>query len=302
MFLQQPEGDPDGSDPLVEELANWLGRDQPVSILDFSGVPQQASDVAIGVILNLIFEAAVRTPSDGLGVGRPRPVLIVLEEAHRYLGETAAAMARRAANRIAREGRKYGVGLMLVTQRPSELPDTAVAQSGTLVALRLSNAADQAKIRAALPDSVAGLAAVLPSLRTGEAVITGEAIALPARTLIAAPAPFPNAHDPSLDSWRQPSSVPDVSAALKAWRGIYTPRSNHDRLATRQRLQQDHCRGLPAGDRDHSGPIHRRGGVGLLRLPTIGVAGVHPRVPRAIHRHRAGRQAEWQVGQLQRDA
>jgi len=220
-FLQQPEGDPDGADPLVDELANWLGRDLPVSILDFSGVPQHASDVAIGVILNLIFEAAVRTPAEGVGMGRPRPVLVVLEEAHRYLGASAAAMARTAANRIAREGRKYGVGLMLVTQRPSELPDTALAQSGTLIALRLSNAADQAKIRSALPDSVAGLAAVLPSLRTGEAVVTGEALALPARTLIDPPDPFPNAHDPSLDSWRQSSTVPDVTAALKTWRGIY---------------------------------------------------------------------------------
>lgn len=220
-FLQQPKGDPDGADPLVDELANWLGRNQPVSILDFSGVPQHASDVAIGVVLNLIFEAAVRTPAEGVGIGRPRPVLVVLEEAHRYLGTSAAAMARTAANRIAREGRKYGVGLMLVTQRPSELPDTALAQSGTLIALRLSNAADQAKIRSALPDSVAGLAAVLPSLRTGEAVVTGEALALPARTLIDPPDPFPNAHDPSLDSWRQSSTVPDVTAALKTWRGIY---------------------------------------------------------------------------------
>ncbi|MEE6283268.1 ATP-binding protein [Georgenia sp. MJ170] len=223
-FLQQPEGDPGGTDPLVEELANWLGRDRPVSILDFSGVPDEASDVAIGVILNLIFEAAVRTPHDGVGVGRPRPVLIVLEEAHRYLGSTAAAMARNATNRIAREGRKYGVGLTLVTQRPSELPDTALAQCGTLIALRLSNASDQAKIRAALPDSVAGLAAVLPSLRTGEAVVMGEAIALPARTLIDPPNPFPNAHDPSLASWRQPATVPDIAAALDAWRGTYHSR------------------------------------------------------------------------------
>lgn len=220
-FLLHPEGDPDGSDPLVEELANWLGRDQPVSILDFSGVPDEASDLAIGVILNLIFEAAVRTPPDGVGVGRPRPVMIVLEEAHRYLGTSAATMARKAANRIAREGRKYGVGLMVVTQRPSELPDTALAQSGTLIALRLTNAADQAKIRAALPDSVAGLAAVLPSLRTGEAIVTGESITLPARALINPPNPFPNAHDPSLDSWRQPGTVPDVAVALEAWRGTY---------------------------------------------------------------------------------
>lgn len=220
-FLQQPEGDPDGADPLVDELANWLGRDQPVSILDFSGVPQEASDVAIGVILNLIFEAAIRTPAEGVGIGRPRPVLVVLEEAHRYLGESAASMARAAANRIAREGRKYGIGLMLVTQRPSELPDTALAQSGTMIALRLSNAADQAKIRAALPDSVAGLASVLPSLRTGEAIVTREAVALPARTLIDPPTPFPDAHDPSLESWRQTTTVPDVSTALKIWRGLY---------------------------------------------------------------------------------
>jgi DNA helicase HerA-like ATPase len=222
-FLQQPEGDLTGADPLVEELANWLGRDRAISILDFSGVSAEASDVAIGVILNLVFEAAVRTPTDGVGIGRPRPVLIVLEEAHRYLGTSANAMARKAANRISREGRKYGVGLMLVTQRPSELPDTALAQSGTIIALRLSNAADQAKIRAALPDSVAGLAAMLPSLRTGEAVVTGEALALPARTLLQPPDPFPDAHDPSLDSWRQPSTVPDVAAALDSWRGTYHP-------------------------------------------------------------------------------
>lgn len=221
-FLQEPAGDPKGSDPLVGEVSNWLGGDKPVSIMDFSGVPEEASELAIGVILTLIFEAAVRTPADGIGIGRPRPVLIVLEEAHRYLGPAAAEMASRAANRIAREGRKYGVGLMLVTQRPSELPDTALAQAGTLIALRLSNSADQAKIRAALPDSVSGLATVLPSLRTGEAIVSGEAVGLPARVLVDAPSPYPNAHDPSLDAWRQPGSPPNVAAAIASWRGTYS--------------------------------------------------------------------------------
>lgn len=220
-FLQQPEGDVEGTDPLADEVANWLGREKPVSILDFSGVPETASEMAIGVILTLIFEAAIRSPSRGEGIGRTRPVLIVLEEAHRYLGDGAIAIARKAANRIAREGRKYGVGLMLVTQRPSELPDTALAQSGTLVSLRLSNSADQAKIRAALPDSVSGLAAVLPSLRTGEALISGESVSLPVRALVDAPTPFPNAHDPSLDSWRSQSTVPNVAAAIDSWRGTY---------------------------------------------------------------------------------
>lgn len=220
-FLKAPRGDATASDPLVNEVADWLGREKPISILDFSGVPDAASELAIGVILNLLFEAAIRNPPTGGGIGRSRPVLIVLEEAHRYLGDNAIAMARKATNRIAREGRKYGVGLMLVTQRPSELPDTALAQSGTLIAMRLSNAADQAKIRAALPDSVAGLASVLPSLRTGEALVSGESVLLPARVLVDAPSPFPNAHDPSLEAWRLPSTVPDVSAALESWRGTY---------------------------------------------------------------------------------
>lgn len=221
-FLLQPQGDPAGSDPLVDELANWLGRERPISILDFSGVPVKASELAIGVVLNLLFEAAVRTPAGGVGIGRPRPLLVVLEEAHRYLGDGAVAMARGAANRIAREGRKYGVGLMLVTQRPSELPDTTIAQCGTIIALRLSNSSDQSKVRAALPDTVSGLAAVLPSLRTGEAIITGESLALPVRCLVDAPKPFPDARDPDLDSWRATPDVPDLNAALLSWRGTYT--------------------------------------------------------------------------------
>jgi DNA helicase HerA-like ATPase len=163
----------------------------------------------------------VRSEPEGPGIGRPSPVLVVLEEAHRSLGDAAVPLARGAANRIAREGRKYGVGLMLVTQRPSELPDTALAQCGTLIALRLSNSQDQGKIRAALPDSVAGLAAALPALRTGEAVISGEAVILPARTLIDCPSPLPRAEDPSLRPWREAASVPDFGPALAAWRGTY---------------------------------------------------------------------------------
>lgn len=220
-FLQEPMGDAAGPDPLVATMHDWLGGDRPVSVLDFSGVPSEAAELAIGVVLHLLFETAVRTPPDGPGIGRPLPVLVVLEEAHRYLGDGAAAMARNAANRIAREGRKYGVGLLLVTQRPSELPDTALAQCGTLVALRLSNSADQSKIQHALPDSVVGLTAALPALRTGEAIVSGEAIALPARILIDCPNPLPHAEDPSLTPWRGSPSLPDLSAALTAWRGTY---------------------------------------------------------------------------------
>ncbi len=220
-FFQEPRADAAGPDPLIDVMASWLGGDKPVSVLDFSGVPSRAAELAVGVVLNLIFEAAVRTPADGVGIGRPRPVLVALEEAHRYLGRDAAAMAGDAANRIAREGRKYGVGLVLITQRPSELPETALAQCGSIIALRLSNSADQGRIRSALPDSVAGLADILPSLRTGEAIVTGEAVVLPVRVLVDLPDPVPLAEDPTLKAWREAATVPDLAPAVAAWRGAY---------------------------------------------------------------------------------
>ena len=220
-FFQEPAGQPTGQDPLVEVMQEWLGGEKPISVLDFSGVPSMAADLAIGVVLNLVFEVSLRSEPGGPGIGRPSPVLVVLEEAHRYLGEGASTLTRDSANRIAREGRKYGIGLLLITQRPSELPDTALAQCGTLVALRLSNSEDQNTIRAVLPDAIAGLAAVLPSLRTGEGIVSGEAVVLPARVLFDRPDPKPLADDPSLDPWRQDPGVPDVGPALSKWRGTY---------------------------------------------------------------------------------
>ncbi len=218
-FLLEPSGDPEGDDPLAEVVQAWLGDEKPVSVLDFSGVPGEVTDLAVGLILKLLLDLAIWSDQDG--IGRPRPVLIVLEEAHRYLGSGISAIgARDTANRIAREGRKYGIGLLLVTQRPSELPDTALSQVGTIIALRLTNSADQSTVKAALPDSVAGLAEALPALRTGEAIIVGEAITLPARVRINRPEPSPKADDPLLASWRRPPSVNVVSEALARWRGL----------------------------------------------------------------------------------
>ena len=220
-FFQEPLGDPKGKDPLVDVMREWLGKEKPISVLDFSGVPSEAADVAIGVVLNLLFEVALRGKPGGKGIGRPSPVLVVLEEAHRYLGDGASSLTRNSANRIAREGRKYGIGLMLVTQRPTELPKTALAQCGTIIALRLSNSDDQGTIKSALPDAVSGLAAVLPSLRTHEAIISGEAVVLPARACLDDPNPWPQAEDPSLKPWRQDPHLPDIGPALASWRGTY---------------------------------------------------------------------------------
>lgn len=220
-FLQEPKAEAFENDPLITVMLEWLGGDRPISVLDFSGVPAAAADLAIGVVLNLLFEVALRSQQGGTGIGRSSPILIVLEEAHRYLGASANALTRDSANRIAREGRKYGVGLLLVSQRPTELPTTALAQCGTIVALRLSNSEDQGAIRSALPDAITGLAAVLPSLRTGEAIVSGEGVVIPSRVLLDLPDPKPLAEDPSLTSWRSEPTMPTLAPAIAAWRGAY---------------------------------------------------------------------------------
>ena len=221
-FLHRNPASAAGPDPLIGAVQEWLGGTDAISVLDFSGVPARAADVAIGTILTLLFELALRSdPGNSDGIGRSRPILVVLEEAHRYLGDEATSATREATNRIAREGRKYGVGMMLVSQRPSELPETTLSQCGTLIALRLTNSADQGRIRAALPDEIGGLAGALPSLRTGETIVSGEAIVLPSRVLVDRPDPQPRSEDPSTAVWRQTKELPYLTSALREWRGTY---------------------------------------------------------------------------------
>ena len=220
-FLSRNYPDPASPDPLSSCLAAWLGGDKPISVLDFSGVPSEAADVAIGAVLTLLFEVAVACPPER-GIGRARPVWLVLEEAHRFIGQNVgvtAGAAKAAAERIAREGRKYGLGLLVVSQRPAELSETALSQCGSIISMRLSNTGDQSRVKAALPDTVANLAEALPALRTGEALLTGEAVSLPTRAMIDRPNPEPQASDPKLSSWLGVAKANDVEYAIGRWRG-----------------------------------------------------------------------------------
>jgi hypothetical protein len=122
-----------------------------------------------------------------LGERERDPVLLVCEEAHRYVpdhGEAQYAAAQSSIRRIAREGRKYGIGLMLVSQRPADVESTVISQCGTWVVLRLSNAADQQHVARFLPDGLSGMTKALPNLAQQEAIFVGEAAALPARIRI----------------------------------------------------------------------------------------------------------------------
>jgi hypothetical protein len=158
-----------------------------------------------------------------------------MDEAHRYLSKDHPGPGLAAVQRIMREGRKFGVGAMIISQRPSELDETLLSQCGTFIALRLSNSTDRAKVQALLPDSLAGIVESLPILRIGEAIVTGEAARLPIRCRIKLPAEEyrPSSEDPLVSaSWlksRMPESYDRVVASWRSqnprWAGVRPPRT-----------------------------------------------------------------------------
>lgn len=212
---------------LPELLQAWLGHGKPITILDLSGIPSAVVARLIGAILKIIYEGLFwgREKSEG---GIARPLLVVMEEAHRYLSKEAEGPARDMVQRIVKEGRKFGIGAMVISQRPSEVDDTILSQCGTFIALRLSNSSDRAKVQASLPDNLAGVVDSLPVLRIGEAIITGEAARLPIRCRITLPDEKnrPNSEDPAVSKRWQSARLPEnyerVASSWRAQNPIWT--------------------------------------------------------------------------------
>ena len=152
--------------------------------------------------------------------GRSQPLLIILEEAHIFLPEGGESPAHRAVSRIAKEGRKYGVGLCIATQRPVEVESTVLSQCGTMISLRLTNSADRSRVEAAMPDDLGAMAGMLPALRTGEGFVVGEAMPIPSRIQFFKARKRPRGDDPSMpEAWRVPRpDSSDYARALKNWR------------------------------------------------------------------------------------
>lgn len=205
-------------------LQGWLGHDRPITILDLSGVPSTVLVRLIGSILRIVYEALFwsREKTEG---GILRPLLVVMEEAHRYLGPDSGNVASDIVKRIAKEGRKYGIGAMLVSQRPAEVDETVLSQCGTIVALRLSNPADRTRVKGALPDNLSGLMDLLPVLRTGEAIIAGEAARLPVRCRVTLPQEIhqPRSADPKVtEAWSQRRQSEGYDRVVASWRAQRT--------------------------------------------------------------------------------
>jgi hypothetical protein len=195
-------------------------------------IPTGIVDDMVGAILRILYDAVFwgRMKQEG---GRQRPLLLVLEEAHVYLNAQSKSRAATAARRIAKEGRKYGVGLMLVSQRPSEVDSTILSQCGTVVALRLTNDSDRGQVTSCASDNLKGLFSMLPVLRTGEALIVGEAVNMPIRAIIDRPPAGrrPDSDDPVVvvpmgadgkrvrsGGWTEPVVDESYGPLVEAWR------------------------------------------------------------------------------------
>jgi DNA helicase HerA-like ATPase len=205
-------------------VSGWVGHDRPVTVLDVSGSPTEVLPTVVGTMLRVIYDTLFWAADLPIG-GRQQPLLVILEEAHRFLPEGGNTPAHRVLATIAKEGRKYGVGLVLVSQRPTELESSVVSQCGTMIALRVTNSLDRARVSAAFPDDLGGLADLLPALRTGEGLFLGEAVFIPSRVRILRATNKPVGDDPKLPkAWRQ-ENRPDsalYSKAITNWRSQST--------------------------------------------------------------------------------
>ncbi|ABV87194.1 ATP-binding protein [Shewanella pealeana] len=164
-----------------------------LNILDLSGLPAEVRAVCVGVISRLCFDFKY-WDLDPENI----PLNLILEEAHTYIPEDSDLkfnISKERVERIAKEGRKYGIGLTVVTQRPSNVSTTVLSQCGTYIALRLTNDLDQNKIKRLLPDTLAGQVDFLPSLRDGEAFVSGDSINLPRKVQFRVPNPMPRSND-----------------------------------------------------------------------------------------------------------
>jgi hypothetical protein len=206
-------------------LRDWIDHEQRLTILDLNEVPFELIDISVGLITRFIFDSMYWGRHEEY-TGRNRAILMVFEEAHSYLPKNEGSAhiygyARKAVEKIYKEGRKFGVGAMVVTQRPSEISETILAQVGTFIALRLTNSSDKNNVQSASPNNMSSLMELLPSLRIGEAIVVGEAINIPSRVRIELVEPRPSSNDPKLvEGWMKKFSVnvEHYKKIIKAWR------------------------------------------------------------------------------------
>jgi len=190
---------------VIKQFLGYMDKSN-VTVVDLSGIPFEVLSITVSLISRLMFDFAfhyskIRHVSDDTN---DIPFLVVCEEAHNYIpkaGGVEFKASKKSIERIAKEGRKYGLSLMVVSQRPSEVSETIFSQCNNFIALRLTNRVDQNYIKALLPDSSSGLVDLLPSLNQGEAFVVGDSVIIP--SLVQLPKPNPEPKSASINVYKE---------------------------------------------------------------------------------------------------
>lgn len=212
-----------------DTMADFVGKifrlpshGKPISIIDVSGVPSDITSTVVAVLSRLVFDYAIWSRHEA-----QRPILLICEEAHRYIPSDRVSKdsaVRSILERIAKEGRKYGVSLGLITQRPSDLAEGVLSQCGTIISMRLNNERDQAFVRAAMPEGARGFLDAVPALRNRECIICGEGVSIPIRVSL-----------DHLEAEKRPASEDPLFSQL--WRETGGEAEILDRVVRRWRAQ-----------------------------------------------------------------
>nr|WP_137676371.1 ATP-binding protein [Parerythrobacter lutipelagi] len=204
----------------LSKVFRMPGDGKPISIIDVSGVPSDITSTVVAVLSRLVFDFAIWGRDE-----QTRPILLVCEEAHRYVPNEANADGSSVGtilSRIAKEGRKYGISLGLITQRPSDLAEGVLSQCGTIISMRLNNDRDQAFVKAAMPEGARGFLDSIPALRNRECIICGEGVSIPIRVAFdnLEEVKRPASEDPSfVQLWSKAGGEEDaVHRTVQRWR------------------------------------------------------------------------------------
>ncbi len=203
---------------LCSKLMSSASNGGGVKIIDFSEVPSDILPLIVSLIARVIFFVQQWVEKDKIA-----PIALFCDEAHLYIPESATQGTEKTSlqsfERISKEGRKYGLSLIVITQRPAEVDRTVLSQSSNFIAMKLTNAEDQNVIKRLLPDSMGNFAELLPVLDVGEALVVGDASLLPSRINVSEPAQCPNSNTVKFwDEWSKEHTEDTVSIAVEALR------------------------------------------------------------------------------------
>ncbi|AJK50751.1 anti-phage-associated helicase HerA [Burkholderia plantarii] len=224
-FLFGPSADTATLVGTLKSLIGYGDEQSNVTIVDLSGVPFEVLSITVSLISRILFEygyhyKVMRTAAKEK-INTDTPLLLVYEEAHKYVPNSDLARFRASKlsiERIAKEGRKYGVTLLLSSQRPSEISETIFSQCSNFLAMRLTNPSDQSYVARLLPDTLGNLCDKLPTLGAGEALLIGESVVMPSLVKVQRCDPPPSSTDiPYYQLWKEEWKQLNFEAIKKAW-------------------------------------------------------------------------------------